>query len=709
MDHIYDDPENKMNYTFSRKRKPWFKYTMGEASPLRTLPLLERCKILMKTKSFLHTVEGKTQNELRLALLPHLNPLLGKLTVVREAAGKNRIIAINDFFTQQVLKPLHLWLFEICRYFPQDSTFDQEGSLSKFVQRTDMSEYFSYDLSSATDLIPYQIYKAVLSPLLGTFLVDNWINILIDKTFKLSGIVNHKDDPAPKGTSRYTRGQPMGALSSWGLMNLSHHIINQYAFFVSIVRDLQIKKHHSAYFKYVEKVDIYRIVLTSDDLIPIERLELILPGFIHYMVVCLFRDNLLPFDRYVVLGDDNVIGHRPTAESYFELLTTVYDVPIKLAKSYVSSKLINFANQTFFDKANISPIPFKEFLSLKGLGSRIEFATRTVRRFFAKPSIFGLLRYIVNSQSWELLKLHKSLGRVYEPVLPLLYAVTIIKLPMFIPNWDDMVLKDPTRQFSVVGAVICLTHSLYNNVVSNQSLEEWYTKVGKKENFQSPNLRKYILYLIKTVLNPYLGDPRASTDLDLTKVRPMDRMFPSKIAFLGLVRQRRQDTIWLDKARRCILRKSAILKEVFLKLRRIDSLSTTEVVEILVVLLQEPKLLLTIRVLERMAKASLTFNYSAYENSDAWYMHVRSIINSDSSDDKLTCRKDHEDEMTTLLLKSTFTYLDLGGSLDMNPPVSVSVDKTTAPSQETDGVTVIQTGGAHCPGDRVSETPGPQA
>jgi hypothetical protein len=709
MTHIYMDPENKMNYTFSKRSKPWFTYTLGDKSPLHALSLLERCKILLKTKSFKFTVDTKEQNLLRLALLPWTSPNQGKLSVVKEAAGKCRIIAINDFFTQQVLKPLHLWLFEICRYLPQDSTFDQEGSLTKFVQRTDMTEYFSYDLSSATDLIPYQIYKAILSPLMGTYVTDKWIQLLIDKTFKLSGIDSDPSDTSPKGTTRYTRGQPMGALSSWGLMNLGHHIINQYSCFISIIRDLQTHRHHSKYFKYIEGIDIYRIVLTSGDLIPIEKLELILPGFIHYMVKCLFIDNILPFDKYVVLGDDNVIGDSPTAKVYYDLMVSVYDVPIKLAKSYISTRLVNFANQTYFDKINISPIPFKEFLSLDGISSRIEFATRTVRRFFAKPSLYGVLRYMLNSHNWELLHAKRAMGKIYEPILPLLFIITAIKLPSFIPDWDLKIQENPTRQFSVMGALLSLTHTLYNNVVSNQSIVDWYNRIGKGENLTHPNLRKYLLYLMMVILNPYLGDPAKSINPDFTRVRSLDRLFPTKIALLGLVRLRRQETIWLDKARRSILRKAAILKEIFLKLRRIDSLSTSEVAEIIITLLSEPKLLLAMEVLERMGTEHISFDYSAYENSSAWYAKVHSIIDSDSSSDRREGEKTHEMEVTTLLLRSTERYLDRGGSLDMTPPADLKIESTTLP-QETDGITVIQTGGPR-PTQESTEVrhPGPQA
>jgi len=57
------------------------------------------------------------------------SPILGRLVNLREAAGKIRTIAIVDPITQWVLKPLHLWLFNIVKRIPSDGTFDQVGPI----------------------------------------------------------------------------------------------------------------------------------------------------------------------------------------------------------------------------------------------------------------------------------------------------------------------------------------------------------------------------------------------------------------------------------------------------------------------------------------------------------------------------------------------------------------------------------------------------
>lgn len=49
-------------------------------------------------------------------------PRLGRLAFLPEPGGKTRVIAIGDYFSQQVLKPLHEHLMEILRGMKTDGT-----------------------------------------------------------------------------------------------------------------------------------------------------------------------------------------------------------------------------------------------------------------------------------------------------------------------------------------------------------------------------------------------------------------------------------------------------------------------------------------------------------------------------------------------------------------------------------------------------------
>lgn len=53
---------------------------------------------------------------------------IGKLSKKLEAAGKIRVFAMVDVWTQSLLKPLHLALFSFLKSLPNDGTFDQNAS-----------------------------------------------------------------------------------------------------------------------------------------------------------------------------------------------------------------------------------------------------------------------------------------------------------------------------------------------------------------------------------------------------------------------------------------------------------------------------------------------------------------------------------------------------------------------------------------------------
>jgi hypothetical protein len=50
---------------------------------------------------------------------------LAKLGFKIEAAGKIRVFAMVDAFTQWVMKPIHDMIFDIIKDLPTDGTFDQ--------------------------------------------------------------------------------------------------------------------------------------------------------------------------------------------------------------------------------------------------------------------------------------------------------------------------------------------------------------------------------------------------------------------------------------------------------------------------------------------------------------------------------------------------------------------------------------------------------
>jgi hypothetical protein len=259
---------------------------------------------------------------------------LGKLGFKKEAAGKVRVFAMVDCFTQWVMDPLHQAIFQLLRVIPQDGTHDQVKPLDRLLERQrelrdknrppgdthkgksrgralsrETFGLFSFDLSSATDRLPLVFQKVLLSPILGAWGAEVWGCLLVARDY----LYTRKDEFGLKGGSvHYRTGQPMGALSSWAMLALTHHCIVQWAWFNVCKKGLGIWSW--------------------------------------------YRD-------YAVLGDDVVILGRQVAKEYVRLMTAL-GVQISMHKSLVSTTGLGleFAKRTFLRGEDVSAVPLPELL-----------------------------------------------------------------------------------------------------------------------------------------------------------------------------------------------------------------------------------------------------------------------------------------------------------------------------------------------------------
>lgn len=88
--------------------------------------------------------------------------ILGKLSTKVEAAGKVRVFAIVDVWTQTVLEPIHKHVFSIIRKIRNDGCFDQNRPLRRLLDKR-IDQTFCYDLSAATDRFPIDFQVQVLA------------------------------------------------------------------------------------------------------------------------------------------------------------------------------------------------------------------------------------------------------------------------------------------------------------------------------------------------------------------------------------------------------------------------------------------------------------------------------------------------------------------------------------------------------------------
>jgi hypothetical protein len=159
---------------------------------------------------------------------------VGKISLQHETGKlKPRVFAIVDSVTQSLLGDFHQDLMSILRLIPEDCTYNQNkvSEVAKRIHETESKPFYGFaDLSNVTDRLPKYLYEEI-----GNFaragLGSAWVK-LFERDFLVSESVIRHWDPntrRPKHV-RYQCGQPMGALSSWPFMALTHHVLVWHSF-----------------------------------------------------------------------------------------------------------------------------------------------------------------------------------------------------------------------------------------------------------------------------------------------------------------------------------------------------------------------------------------------------------------------------------------------------------------------------------------------
>jgi len=244
----------------------------------------------------------------------------GRLVGLPEPAGKVRIIALVDYWTQHMLKPLHDEIFAILGKIPTDGTFDQLRPVERLLKKVGPDVViYSYDLKAATDCLSIKAQQMILSVMFSVRLAVAWKKLIVGRAYWFFGLCHdvpkgiYPHDAAgnrlntSRGTGhfpiRYAQGQPMGAYSSWAMLALTHHAMVQWAAFME--------------------------------------------GKVGW------------FDLYAVLGDDIIIADDRVAQRYRKICEW-FGVEIGLAKSLISSgNTCEFAKKLFVKGEDVSGLPLK--------------------------------------------------------------------------------------------------------------------------------------------------------------------------------------------------------------------------------------------------------------------------------------------------------------------------------------------------------------
>jgi hypothetical protein len=387
--------------------------------------------------------------------------ILGKLSIKEEAAGKVRVFAIVDVWTQSLLVSIHEFIFSFLKDIAQDGTFNQARPIDELMERVkDMKDKrsYSFDLSAATDRLPVQLQTDILSKILGSEISNAWRSLLVDREYHLNSKIygNHK--------LTYSVGQPMGALSSWALLALTHHFI------------VQLAAQRSGFNSW-------------------------------------FRD-------YALLGDDIVIVNTSVATEY-QFLMKELGLEINLSKSLISEKgVFEFAKRVVTPNGEVTP------LGPKNLVWAIKHPSMLVSLFLdLEGKGFELTDDLVKSLVNNVLKLpiplhkksvEKLLWMIMGPfgVQKHTNAISSVKIDMELKKYDNYeVLESCKRvvldlQTRLIKSAVLKAEASMDKFVLTTVYEDWWG-ISK---FHSPamlSIAKSLAedYSLLTKKDHQLGDP----------------------------------------------------------------------------------------------------------------------------------------------------------------------------------------------------------
>jgi len=144
----------------------------------------------------------------------------GRISLLQEGGGKTRTIAIADYWSQNLLRPIHKDLMNILKRFETDGTFAQGDQFKRILLKSKGNITYCHDLSSATDRFPVELQEILLSHVFNKDLASCWRKVLTSRSFSYN-----------KEHVKWETGQPLGLLSSWAAFALTHHAVIEFCAF----------------------------------------------------------------------------------------------------------------------------------------------------------------------------------------------------------------------------------------------------------------------------------------------------------------------------------------------------------------------------------------------------------------------------------------------------------------------------------------------
>jgi hypothetical protein len=310
-------------------------------------------------------------------------PRLGKIALLREAAGKVRVIGMLDYFSQWALRPLHTALADVLKFISQDGTHDQDHAVRSFCEEMNLAGerwFSSLDISSATDTIPYQMYEWILTAFgVPPRVSESILSLLRDRTY-------HTGSPGALGNGiKFTIPpllSPVKALAylrDMGVPIVKEGLFSDAQLELARYTKKQVAKARLQWSK-IPKAVMYGRGQPMGAYSSFPLLGLWHHCFIQFAA---FQVGKFPFTEYRVLGDDSVIAdsspEMPVANAYLGLASKI-GIPIHPLKSFRSKSFWTFASRSFLEGSEVTPLSVKAEMSVLSVSARVEFALSAISK-----------------------------------------------------------------------------------------------------------------------------------------------------------------------------------------------------------------------------------------------------------------------------------------------------------------------------------------
>ena len=154
-------------------------------------------------------------------------PVHSRISFLQDKAGKTRVVAIGDHWSQSALYPIHKLFMKGRKIMNTDCTYRHNHLSDTLKYYTSNSKFVgTVDSTAFTDRLPTIPQKQVVSNVLGESIAESWLNLLTEREF--TAVKGNKD----KTKLSYSVGQPIGIYSSWAVGVTTLHALVEYSAYI---------------------------------------------------------------------------------------------------------------------------------------------------------------------------------------------------------------------------------------------------------------------------------------------------------------------------------------------------------------------------------------------------------------------------------------------------------------------------------------------